>query len=127
MPKPKNKSRNKHASAAASSPRTKATKAPASPSSSAKASASPSSSASADARARARLEERLEALDQDNAALRLMLLSKDREIAGLLTPTPTTRDGTWQRGILPGGRYIKTDLQTGSFVVIDKQEWDALG
>ena len=32
----------------------------------------------------------------------------------------------WKRGKLPGEKYIKTDLDTGKFTVIDKQEWDSL-
>lgn len=83
-------------------------------------------------RTRTQLESDLEALNQDNAALKLKLVVRERDLAELkglndeLLKPPGGGASHWVRGILPGNRLIKTNLKTGGYQTITKEEWDSL-
>lgn len=70
------------------------------------------------------LTERVEELERENEKLKARI-----EELEAIQANPTQareEEPKWERGVLPGNKYIKTDLNTGNFEEITKQEWDQL-
>ena len=70
------------------------------------------------------LTERVEELEAENEELRA---ANDLLKAKLAEDSVEEADQPkWKRGIMPGSVYIRTDLKTGKFEKITKQEWDLI-
>jgi len=66
------------------------------------------------------LEQAVQELTEENDALKAKVAELESKVE---TAAPRKR---WARGKLPGEKLIKTDQETGDFVEIDRDEWDAL-
>jgi molecular chaperone GrpE (heat shock protein) len=89
--------------------------------------AKPPTPAKAEKKQRRRMsDDRVEELEAKVSELEDKIIELNAENEQLRKKPQGKPAKKWQRGKLPGERYIKTDPETGHFLEINKAEWDSL-
>jgi len=90
--------------------------------------AKPPTPAKPEKRQRRRMDDsnRVEELEAKVEELEDKIIELNAENERLRSTPQAETPKKWQRGKLPGERYIKTDPETRRFLEINKAEWDSL-